>query len=145
MKSINRIEIKGAVGSTHPIKNGLSFSVATSISRKLDDGSYEQETTWHNVVAFNGYGVADVTRVGKGTKVYVVGRLRTREYDASDGSKRTAYEILADTLDIISEPSSQNQQNGGTANRQQAPAAAPAPANPSYEQAFGGPDDGVNF
>ena len=37
----------------------------------------------------------------KGKKVAVVGSIQTRTYEAKDGSKRTAYDIVADEIEFL--------------------------------------------
>ena len=55
MEQLNRIEIKGYVGSVRTTIIGgkamTRLSVATSCAYKSNDGSVIIETTWHNVVA----------------------------------------------------------------------------------------------
>ena len=37
----------------------------------------------------------------KGCRVYVEGRLRTRQYTSADGTRRTATEVVADTVKLL--------------------------------------------
>ena len=43
----------------------------------------------------------DLTTIHKGDKVSVTGRLRSQRYTASDGTERTAYDVLAYKLSSI--------------------------------------------
>ncbi len=98
---LNKAIIMGHVGMD-PIfltfENGedmAKFSVATS--RKWTDkisGEKKEATTWHNVVIFNKYLVKLTERfVIKGTKVYIEGELKTRNY-MKDDVKRYVTEII---------------------------------------------------
>ena len=39
--------------------------------------------------------------IEKGFPVYVCGRLRTQKYIAGDGSEKTSYDIIANTMEIL--------------------------------------------
>src|SRR5258708_16806050 len=76
----------------------VSFSIATSESWK-DKGSGERKerTEWHNIVIFNeGLGKIAETYLKKGSKVFLEGQMRTREYtDKDGGQRRTTEAVLA--------------------------------------------------
>ena len=42
--------------------------------------------------------------MGKGKKVYVEGRLRTRDWEGQDGAKRTRTEIIIENMIMLSGP-----------------------------------------
>ena len=54
----------------------------------------------------------------------MVGQIQIRTYDAQDGTKRTAVDIVADDIEFLSSA----QQDGGYASRAAAPAAPVAPS-----------------
>lgn len=101
MEYINRIELQGQVGCVRSNQvqgmNVQNFSLLTEYMRKLKDGSYICESTWHNVVAW------DMKPVEKGDTVKVVGRLRQQRYTAADGIERVFNEVFASELSIIKE------------------------------------------
>lgn len=105
MEQLNRIEIRGYVGSVSFFNGGdrrmARFSVATSYAYKDRDGSAVIDTTWHSVVAWEGKGIQDLDKVVKGSKVYVMGRLRAQKYCGADGVERTSYEITASKVSLI--------------------------------------------
>jgi single-strand DNA-binding protein len=55
----------------------------------------------------------------KGRRVGVEGRLQTRTYDAKDGSKRSAFDVMVDELEFL-DPKGQGQQSQGQIQPQQA-------------------------
>jgi single-strand DNA-binding protein len=55
----------------------------------------------------------------KGRRVGVEGRLQTRTYDAKDGSKRSAFDVMVDELEFL-DPKGQGQQSQGQNQPQQA-------------------------
>jgi single-strand DNA-binding protein len=57
--------------------------------------------------------------LAKGRRVGVEGRLQTRTYDAKDGSKRSAFDVVLDELEFL-DPKGQGQQSQGQIQPQQA-------------------------
>ena len=107
MKSLNRIELKGTVGSEPRISkvgNGtvVNISVVTEYAYQ-NKGEWVNESTWLNVVVWEGFGRAPLEEVHKGSKVYVSGRLRSRKYTNKDGVDVMIYEVLAEDFDLITD------------------------------------------
>lgn len=105
MEQLNRIELRGNVGNIRITDIGESrvarFSVATNFMYRGKDNEAVVETTWHNVVAWNGKGMPDFSFIQKGTPVYVAGRLRTSRFTGSDGMEKTVYEVVANRVDVL--------------------------------------------
>lgn len=74
-----------------------SFTVAVSRSY-TPQGSQEakQLTDFISVVAWGNLGEACGNYLGKGSRVFVEGRIGTRSYEAKDGTKRYVTEVIAD-------------------------------------------------
>ena len=75
-----------------------SFGVAVTRSWKNAAGEKAEQTSFFDVTAFGTLGENAAASLTKGARVIVTGRLETREYEAKDGSKRTATQIVADGL-----------------------------------------------
>lgn len=108
MEQLNRIEIRGNVGNVNILKVGDSrvahFSVATNFAYKGRNGEPNIETTWHNVTAWEGNkGIPSLDIIAKGFPVYVVGRLRSQKYTASDGTEKTSMEVIASSVEAVDE------------------------------------------
>ena len=58
------------------------------------------ESTWHNVVTFEG-GDVYLEGLTRGALVYLTGRLRTSKYTAADGTERIFTEVVADSLQVL--------------------------------------------
>lgn len=105
MEHLNRIEIRGAVGnvrtSVYNDKMMARFSVATNYAYKDAEGNAVIDTTWHNVVAFEGRDILHLDTLKKGSKVYVVGRLKIQKYTGGDDIEKTYVEIMASSLQIL--------------------------------------------
>lgn len=84
--------------------NGQSvcnFSVATSSQWTDASGQKQERTEYHNIVAWGKLADICTQYLGKGRKVYVEGRLQTREWEAQDGSKRSRTEIVAENMIML--------------------------------------------
>lgn len=89
-------------------QSGISvcnFTVAVNRRFKKENG--EQETDFLNVIAWRQLAELCGKYLAKGRKVAVTGSIQTRQYEAKDGSKRTAWDIVADEVEFLT---TQNQQ-----------------------------------
>lgn len=91
-----------------------NFSIAVN-RRFRNPQTGQQETDFLNVIAWRQLAELCGKYLAKGRKVAVTGSIQTRQYEAKDGSKRTAWDIVADEVEFLS----QNQQS----NAQSAPGA----------------------
>ena len=107
MESLNRIEIRGIIGSVTVKDIGdtkvANLSVATDHAYMSRDGSVIIETTWHNVVAWEGDSIHGIDQLKKGSSVHICGRLRNRKYVAADGTERIVCDIVARSLELVTE------------------------------------------
>ena len=76
-----------------------NFSIAVN-RRKRADG--QQETDFFNIVAWRQLAELCSRYLAKGRKVAVSGSIQTRTYEAQDGSKRHAFEVVADEVEFLS-------------------------------------------
>jgi len=66
--------------------------------RYQQNGEWQDQTSYFNVVAWGTLGENVAASVTKGMRVVVSGRLEQREYQTREGDKRTAIEINADEI-----------------------------------------------
>lgn len=106
MEFINRIELAGVVGriqrqtvSSYKMAN---FSLVTEYGFKDKSSCSVIETTWHNVVAWEGEHIPSFDGIERGSHVRVIGRLRARRYTDSSGESRTLYEVVASSVEVLS-------------------------------------------
>ena len=108
MEQLNKIELRGVVGSvrlqTYEDSRMARINLATNYAYKDREGTAVIDTTWHNVVAWEGRNIQGLERINKGTKLYVCGRLRYQKYTGVDGIDRIATDVLANRLAIIEDP-----------------------------------------
>ena len=69
-------------------------NASVAVNRGRDD---KQETDFYEVVLWESL-AEHAAELEKGTAVVVVGRLTSRQYEARDGGKRTAWEVTADAF-----------------------------------------------
>lgn len=108
MQSLNKIEIKGCVGSARieTFQENIrcvTISVATSYAYKSPDGCACIDTTWFNVIAHENVfaNPSDMKIITKGKYVHVIGRLRIKRYASTSGEERTIPEIIAKDVSVI--------------------------------------------
>ena len=105
MEQLNRVELRGTVGSIYIKEFGntrcVNFSVATNHCFKDRDGCPVIETTWHRVIAWENQDTADAFKLEKGSQAHVIGRLRIQRYTGADGVEREAVEVIASKVESI--------------------------------------------
>ena len=106
MDHINRIELQGRIGTvrTNIIGDNMvaNFSLVTEYLYKTRDGA-ANETTWHQITAWEGKDMPDLSTLFKGMQVNVTGRLRTFRYTNSEGIEKQLYEVVANKVRIVEE------------------------------------------
>jgi len=101
--SLNKVTLIGRLGKDPELRSTpmgsavCSFTMATSENYKDKSGEWKEETEWHSVVAWNNLAERVAKILRKGSKVYIEGKLKTREYE-KEGIKRYKTEIYALTM-----------------------------------------------
>lgn len=134
MESLNTCTLIGRLGAD-AIKKDLqgggkvtSFNLATTESYKQQDGTYKDETQWHNVNAW-GNSADYASTLKKGDLVCVQGMIKYRKYVDKDGVEKYITDIQASNIKLFkrhtagttSAPASAGQQQQ---QQRQAPAAS---------------------
>jgi single-strand DNA-binding protein len=103
--ALSKIQIIGNLGRDPELRytpNGrpvASFTVAVNQSQKNQQtGEWIESTDWFRVSVWGDRGERVAEQLRKGSRVFVDGRFRTREYEANDGQKRMSLDITADTV-----------------------------------------------
>ena len=74
------------------------FSVATNRNFRDQQGEWQSETEWFRVVVWGDQGERVAEYLRKGHKVYVEGRLQTRQWEDQSGNKRYTTELIANRV-----------------------------------------------
>ena len=77
-----------------------SFSIA--VSRRFANAEGEREADFFNIVVWRQFAETCHKYLKKGSKVGIVGSIQNRSYQAADGSKRYATDIVADEVEFLS-------------------------------------------
>lgn len=78
-----------------------SFSIATNRNWTTDQGEKKEEAEFHRIVAWNKLAELCSQFLVKGRKVYVEGRLQTRNWTAQDGTQRNTTEVVIDEMILL--------------------------------------------
>lgn len=118
MAGVNKVIIVGNLGNDPEMRtmpNGdpvVKISVATSEEwTDKQTGEKKQNTEWHSIIAFRQLAEIMGKWLKKGSKVYIEGKLRTRKWQAQDGTDRYTTEIIADKLEMLSSSQGGNSNN----------------------------------
>lgn len=119
--SINKVILVGNVGKDPEVRHLESnvsvanFPLATSENYTNKNGEKVTTTEWHNIVCWRGLATVAENYIRKGGQIYIEGKIRTRSYDAQDGSKRYITEIYADTVQLLGKKSEGTSAEGSKA------------------------------
>src|SRR5690348_14007940 len=135
-RSLNKVLLIGNLGKDPELRytaNGqavATFTLATNESWKDKEGNLQERTEWHNIVAWQRLAEICGEYLKKGKKVYVEGRLQTRNFEDKEGMKRYVTEIVCDDLIMLDgRPATAAPADAGAAAHPvAAAAAAPVPA-----------------
>lgn len=103
----NRVQLIGNLGQDPEIKTLESgkkvvhFTLATNDAYKNNDGQKVEETTWHNIVAWNGLAERAAKYLKKGREVAVDGRLVYRSYEDKKGITKYITEIVLNEMLLL--------------------------------------------
>lgn len=103
----NKVTLIGNLGmdpETKKLESGKKvthFTLATEDGYKNSDGQKVSETTWHNIVAWNGLAEIADKYLKKGHQVAVDGRISYRSYEDKQGATKYITEIVLNDLVLL--------------------------------------------
>jgi len=148
MYSLNRSQLIGNVVRVPEVRQTsggqtvASFSIATNRVWTDKSGQKQEKADFHNIVVWGRLAEICQQYVQKGRKIYVEGRMQTRDWEGEDGVKRYRSEIVVENLILLDRagaPSGENagfQREANPAAVKAAPAAAPAEAKKEEEMSL---------
>ena len=144
-KGVNKAVILGNVGNDPELRfmsNGkavANFTVATSEQWKDQQGQKQERTEWHRMVAYDKLAEIIGQYVKRGSKLYLEGKLQTREWTDQQGQKKYTTEIIVNEMQMLDGKPQGGQQAQGQQQaqqgQQQQPQRQQAPQNNGYQQA----------
>jgi single-strand DNA-binding protein len=113
-------------------KSVAVFSVATGRQWTDQQGQKQKSTEFFNVVAWGRMAETASQYLRKASRVYVEGRMQTREWTAQDGGKRNRTELVAENFIMLDSKGAGN--FNGPAATPSFDAATPMPSGPSSDE-----------
>jgi single-strand DNA-binding protein len=149
--SLNKCMIIGNLGRDPEMRYTPSgqavtqFTVATTRNFRDQQGEWQKETEWFRVVVWGQQAERAAENLRKGNKVYVEGRIQTRQWEDQTGQKRYTTELVANQVSSLERrdrgddeaPFPDEAPAGGGRSASAAPAAGPAGSGSSAGGAAG--------
>lgn len=110
MNDLNLCQFIGRLGKDPEVRyspNGDSlatFSIACGWKTKTKEGA-----EWINITVFGKLAEICGQYLKKGSQVYVAGRMRTEKYTTKEGVEKYGTKVIADTMQMLSGKSNDNQ------------------------------------
>ena len=104
-RDLNKVQMTGRLGADPEMRYTpqghavTTFRAASNRSWRTAEGETHEDTEWFRVVAWNKLAEICNQWLSKGSRVYVEGRMQTRQWQDQEGQKRYQTEIIA--IDII--------------------------------------------
>lgn len=114
-RSLNRVQLIGNLTRDPELRYTptgaavCTFSLATNRSWTSDNGEKHEESDFHRIVAWNKLAELCNQFLTKGRKVYVEGRLSTRNWTAQDGSQKSTTEVVIDDMILLDNKGAQKE------------------------------------
>jgi single-strand DNA-binding protein len=149
MASVNKVTLIGNLGADPEVRYLPSGDAVANIRLATTDrykdkasGEMKESTEWHRVSFFGRLAEIVNEYLKKGSTIYVEGKIRTRKYQAQDGTDRYSTDIVADSMQMLGDrrdgPRSNDTERPA---RQQAASRPAAPAGGGFDEM----DDDVPF
>ena len=106
-KDLNKVQLTGRLGADPELRQTpqghavTTFRVASNRSWRTAEGESHEDTEWFRVVAWNKLADICAQWLIKGSRVYVEGRLQTRQWQDQDGQTRYLSEVIANDIIIL--------------------------------------------
>ncbi len=137
-RSLNKVMLIGNLGrdpelrTTPSGQNVATFSMATNRRYKNREGEWQDETQWHNIVAWGNQAEFITNYLKKGSRLFVEGRLTHRSWEDQNGQKRYITEVVLENF-VPLDPAPEGAFRGD--------AAVPPPPEPPEDQGAPEADD----
>ena len=106
-RSLNKVQLIGNLTRDPELRYTptgaavCTIGLATNRSWTTEAGEKKEETEFHRVVAWNKLAELCSQLLVKGRKIYVEGRLRTNNWQTTDGQPRTTTEVVIEDMIIL--------------------------------------------
>ena len=141
--TLNKVMLIGHLGDDvklHYFEGGNCigrFSLATNeVYVNKSNGEKINTTEWHNLVVRNKAAEVCEKYLTKGDKIYVEGRLRSRQWQTEDGTQKNTVEIIVTEFTFLSTKKNADAQKNASLNSEEIPQMPEAPARPINDLPF---------
>ncbi len=144
MANINRVVLVGNLTKDPELRHTPSgtavckLRIAVNTRQKDASGNWGDKPNYFDVTVWGNQGESCAQYLAKGRPVGIDGRLDWREWEAQDGQKRQAVEIIAESVQFLG---GRGEGEGGGGERQFVPAGATAEGGGADFAPAGGDDD----
>jgi single-strand DNA-binding protein len=108
MASVNKVILVGNLGADPEVRYLPSGDAVANIRLATTDrykdktsGEMKELTEWHRVSFFGRLAEVVSEYLKKGSSVYIEGKIRTRKYQAQDGTDRYSTDIVCDQMQML--------------------------------------------
>lgn len=115
--SLNRVQLIGNLTRDPELKQipggqtVATLSIATNFSWTDQAGNRQDKAEYHNVVVWRKLAEICGQYLKKGSKIFIEGRMQTRDWEGEDGVKRYKTEVVADNMIMLDRKG--NEMGGG--------------------------------
>ena len=106
-KDLNKVQVTGRLGADPEMRytaqgNAVTtFRIASNRSWRTAEGESHEDTEWFRVVAWNKLAEICYQWLSKGSRLYVEGRMQTRQWQDQEGQTRYLTEVIANDIIIF--------------------------------------------
>ena len=116
---VNKVSLIGNLGNDPELRYTTAnqavatFRIATNESWTDREGQRQERTEWHRIVVWGRTAELANEYLRKGRRVYIEGRLQTREWDDREGNRRFTTEIVAQNVQFLDGGGEGGRRSGG--------------------------------
>jgi single-strand DNA-binding protein len=106
-RDLNKVQLTGRLGANPTLRRTAqgsvisTFRIASNRSWRSSAGVAHEETEWFHVVAWDQLADLCQQSLVKGAYIYIEGRLKTRQWAEADGRQRSATEVIASEIILL--------------------------------------------
>lgn len=148
MNGLNKVQLIGNLGRDPEVRHTpagtqvANFTLATNETFNDRNGNRQERTEWHRIVVWSKLAEICGQYLSKGEKVYIEGRLQTRQWEDQQGQKRQTTEIVAQNMIMLGRGGAGGGQGGGQGGAYQGAGATAGAAEGAQGYSGGGGQGG---
>lgn len=117
MESLNKVQLIGNLGKDPQYIEGDDWKKATFPLATTEKFKGKEKTEWHNIICWDKKAELANDHLHKGDRVYIEGKITTRQYDDQEKGKVYVTEVVCFNIIFLSKKSQDNRPSQDTGNR----------------------------